>query len=169
MDEKASKFLTAETVSSAVCNGVLNYAAGWALFHSHSHIAVAGKGGAFQDSIGETFFVTSLSTLVPLLIARHRRRTGALPVRIDVPSVPADNPYLRSLAVGVIFTLAFTLCNYFLMPLLFPAGLSMHGELSFKTLYGTVLGALATFLILHRALREASQPGTLRSQSAPSA
>ncbi len=165
MDEKASKYLTAETASSAVCNAILNYASAWALFHTRTHVPVAGKGGLFQDSIGETFFVTWLSTLVPLLIARHRRRAGVLPVRRDVPSVPAGSPYWRSLAVGLLFALAFAACNYFLLPHLFPEGASLRDVLWYKTVYGTVLGAIATFLILHRALREADAPGSERKET----
>ncbi len=158
MDQKASKYLIVETASSAVCNAVLNYASAWALFHSRNHVNVAGKGGLFQDSLGETFFVVWLSTLIPLLIARHRRRAGFLPVRSDVPSVRADNAFLRSFAWGVLATIAFAICNYFLLPRLFPEGANLRGVLFFKTIYGTVLGAVATFLILHRALREASAP-----------
>ena len=169
MDQKASKYLTAETASSAVCNALLNYASAWALFHTRSHVAVAGKGGLFQDSIGETFFVTWLSTLVPLLIARFRRRAGTLPLRSDLPLVRADNPYLRSLAVGVLFTVAFALCNYVVMPNLFPNGVSLRGVLSFKTIYGTTLGALAPFLILRRALREEEVPASLANESVRSA
>ncbi len=165
MDQKASKYLTAETVSSAVSNAVLNYASAWALFHSHTHVNVAGKGGLFQDSLGETFFVVWLSTLIPLLIARHRRRSGNLPVRSDVPSVRADSAWLRSLAWGVLATIAFAICNYFLLPRLFPEGANLRGVLAFKTIYGTVLGAIATFLILHRALREASAPALVPNES----
>ena len=169
MDGKASKYLTVETISSGICNGVLNLLAGYAIFHAHSHVPLGGKGGVVQDSIGETFFVTALSTLVPLLIARSRRKAGHLPTRSDVPSVQAGNPYLRSFLVGVVFTAAFALCNAFLLPHLFPDGASLRGELSFKTIYGTVLGAIATFLILHRALRETGKPEMLRSESATSA
>ncbi len=169
MDGKASKYLTVETISSGICNGVLNLIAAYAIFHTHPHVPLDGKGGVVQDSIGETFFVTWLSTLVPLLIARSRRKAGHLPTRTDVPSVPAGNAYLRSFLVGLLFTAAFAVCNAFFLPRIFPGGASFRGELLFKTVYGTVLGAIATFLILHRALRETGQPGSLRSQSATGA
>jgi hypothetical protein len=154
MNEKAAKYLAVETVGSAVVNGILNFAAAFALFHGRGWVPVAGSVGLLRDLIGETFLVTGLSVLVSWLIARRRRRAGTLPVSTDWQPVPRRNLYLWSLIAGLVFTAVCMPCNVLLLPWMFPSGVSFHNVLAFKTLYGAVLGALATFLAVRRALHE---------------
>jgi hypothetical protein len=46
---KASKYLAVETAMSGFVNGILNFAAAFAIFHGRSRI-----GGLLRDTIGET-------------------------------------------------------------------------------------------------------------------
>ena len=154
MDVKASKYLVVETAMSGLCNAILNFAAAFAIFHGHSMTPATGPGSLLMDSIGETFFVTSLSVLVPSLIARHRRRAGTLPVADDRPQRAAGNLYVRAIAAGLIFTCVCIPCSWLSLPLIFPNGVSFGNVLLFKTLYGTVLGSIATWLALRKALNE---------------
>ena len=152
MRAEARKYLTVETTSSFVVNALLNYGPANLIFRNHPVVAMSGKGGMLQDSIGETFIVAFLSYLVPSLIARSRRTTGKLPVS-GIESKPQGNPYLRSLAVAAVFTAVLTGLNFLLLPKIFGDSVTLHTELMFKTFYGAVFGALASFLAIHRALQ----------------
>ena len=157
---EARKYLTVETTSSFVVNALLNYGPAYLIFRGHPFIPVAGHGGMFQDSIGETLIVTFLSYLTPSLIARSRRKAGTLPTS-GVEQRPGGNVYLRALAVGVIFTVILTALNALLLPKIFGSLVTLHTELMFKTFYGAVFGALASFLAVYRALHEVrSLPAT---------
>ena len=155
----ASQYLIVETVMSGLVNGILNLAAGYALFHRSGVVpATGGPRSLLRDSIGETFLVAALSFLVPSLIARHRRRAGTLPIssngrQAKRPSL-AGNLYVRALIIGLLFTCVLVPCNAFLLPRIFPEGVSFRNVLLFKTLYGIVLGSIATLLALRKALHE---------------
>jgi small-conductance mechanosensitive channel len=155
MDKKAAKYLAVETVGSAVVNGILNFAGAFAIFHGRSLVATGGPAGLSRDLIGETFLVAALSVLVPSLIARRRRRAGTLPITTGRRPKPAGNLYLRAIIAGLILTCVLAPCNAWLLPGIFPGGVSFRNVLLFKTLYGTILGAIATFLAVRRSLNEA--------------
>ena len=150
----STKYLAVETTMSGLCNAILNFASAYGLFHRHSHIPATGPGSLLRDSIGETFFVTFLSVLIPSLIARQRRRAGTLPLRKAMPAARAGNLYLRSFLAGLIVTAACVAANAVLLPRIFPDGVSLHNILLFKTVYGTIVGSIATFFALRRSLRE---------------
>jgi hypothetical protein len=153
---KPGQYLAMETVSSGLVNGLLNFAAAYAIFHAHSRIPTTGTGSLLQDSIGETFIVTTLSVLIPSLIARSRRRAGTLPVfGVNRPS-RESNLYVRAIVTGLIFTAVLVPCNWLLLPRIFPNGVSFANVLLFKTLYGAVVGSLATFLAVRKMLGELS-------------
>ena len=155
MHENASKYLVVETAMSALSNAILNFAAAYAIFHRRGRVPATGPKSLLMDLIGETFLVVALSMLVPWLIARHRRRAGTLPLLSNNGHVPKGNIYVRSIVVGLIFTCILVPCNALLLPRMFPNGVSFGSVLLFKTLYGTVFGAFATWLSLRRALNEA--------------
>ena len=155
MRAEARKYLTVETTSSFVVNALLNYGPAYLIFRNHPVVAMSGKGGMLQDSVGETFIVAFLSYLVPALISRRRRKTGKLPVS-GMESKPEGNAYLRALAVAAVFTAVLTGLNFLLLPRIFGGSVMLHTELVFKTFYGAVLGALASFLAIYRALQTVS-------------
>ncbi len=150
---EARKYLIVETISSFVVNGILNFLSAYLIFRHHPAVPVAGQGGMFQDSIGETLIVTFLSYLVPALIGRSRRRAGTLPASGSKPK-PSGNISLRALGIAVLFTLVLTGVNALLLPRSFGSVVTLHTELMFKTFYGAVVGALASLLAIHRALNE---------------
>ncbi|WP_260741635.1 hypothetical protein [Tunturiibacter lichenicola] len=154
MHGSASNYLAVETAMSGLCNGVLNLAAAFALFHGRDSVPATGPGSLLMDSIGETFLVTALSMSVPTLIARHRRRTGTLPTYVDRQTVASGNPYIRAIVMALLFTCFLVLCNAFILPRVFPNRVSFRNVLLFKTVYGAVLGSIATLLALYRALSE---------------
>ena len=153
MQAEAQKYLTVETVSSFIVNALLNYGPAYLIFRHHPVVAMQGKGGMFQDAIGETFIVTFLSYLVPSLIARSRRRSGKLPA-IYSPNKTLGNVYLRSFLVGLAFTLVLTALNAVLLPRIFGASVTLRTEILFKTFYGAAIGCCASFLAVRRALME---------------
>ena len=150
---KARKYLIAETLSSFVVNAILNFLPAYFIFRNHPVVPVNGHGGMFQDSIGAAFIVTFLSYLVPALIGRSRRRAGTLPIS-GLEGKTHSNVYLRALGLAVLFTIVLTGLNAVLMPRIFGLSVSLHTELAFKTIYGAVVGALASFLAILRALHE---------------
>ena len=150
---EARKYLVAETFGSFVVNAILNFLPAYAVFRNHPLVPVNGHGGMFQDSIGAAFIVTFLSYLVPALIGRSRRKAGTLPAS-GLPGKPHSNVYLRALGLAVVVTLVLTALDAFLMPRLFGSAVSLHTELTFKTIFGAVVGAFASFLAILRTLHE---------------
>ena len=134
-------------------NAILNLLPAYAIFHNHPVVPMQGRGGMVQDSIGETLIVTFLSYLVPALIGRSRRKAGTLPVA-GLEGKPLSNVYLRALGIALLFTVALTALNAFLLPRIFGSSVSLHTELTFKTLYGAVFGALASYLAILRTFHE---------------
>ena len=88
------------------------------------------------------------------MIARSRRRSGKLPVDTEAARQPARNPYLTSLVVGLLFTVVLVPLVYLIMPKVLPEGATLHDVLIWKTAYGAVIGAVASFLAITRALHE---------------
>ena len=154
MQAKAWQYLAVETASSWLCNGMLNFASAFAIFHGRTRIPATGLRGLVGDTIGETFIVTALSVLIPSLIARKRRRTGTLPVSGDGHTAPAGNLYVRAMVTALIFTCVCVPFNAFLLPRIFTDGVSFRNVLLFKTLYGAVIGSIATALAVRKALHE---------------
>lgn len=155
MHGKALKYLLVECVGSGIVNGILNLGAAYLLFHGRGPIPTGGSKGLIQDLIGETFLVTFLSYLVAALLARQRRRVGTLPATDGQRPPRAVNIYLWSFGVGLLFTLVLVPSNAWLLPRVFPDGLSFRQVLLFKTLFGAVFGSIATGLAISRALSEA--------------
>ena len=150
----ALKYLATECAGSFIVNGLLNLGFGYLLFHGRSQIPVGGPTGLLRDSIGEIFLVTGLSYLVAALISRRRGRAGTLP-RIEPGRAPSPgNLYLRSLIVGLVFTLIFCPLNAWLLPRTFPNGLSLQQLAWFKAITGAILGAMASYFAISRAFRE---------------
>ena len=120
-----------------------------------------GKGGMFQDSIGMTLIVTYLSYLVPVLIGRSRRKAGTLPV-----VEPRDKPAGQRLSAGAWrgrAVYAGADCLEFLYCCLasFGDSVSLRTEVLFKTFYGAIFGAFASYLAIQRTLHEAEAlPGS---------
>ena len=153
MHVSASKYIAAETVSSFIANAILNFVGAYLLFHARPIVPTGGEKGLCADLIGEAFIATFLSVLVPTLIARSRRRSGTLPADERATRKPG-NPYLFSLLVGLAFTAIAVPCEYLLLPRIYPSGATFHDVLLVKTVYGTLLGGIATYIALRRALIE---------------
>ena len=154
MNVKPGQYLAIETVSSGLVNGLLNFAAAYAIFHAHNRIPATGPASLLRDSIGETFIVSTLSVLIPSLIARSRRRAGTLPVFADRRASRKSNLYVRAIVTGLIFTCVLVPCNALSLPRMFPNGVSFANVLLFKTVFGAVVGSLATFLAVRKMLTE---------------
>jgi hypothetical protein len=150
----ALKYIIGESAASGVVNGILNAAAAYFLFHGRGLVPVAGPTGLVKDSIGETFLVVSLSYMVAALISRHRRRAGTLPTLGGSHATSPSNVYLWSFAMGIVFTCVLVPLNSLLLPRPFPNGLTFTEVTLFKTIYGAILGSIATLLAIRRALNE---------------
>ncbi len=158
MPVSLSKYLATETVSSAVSNALLNWLGALAVFHGRTLIPVSGPKGLVVDSIGQTFFVVSLSILIPSLLTRSRRRKGVLPpAPSSATPVKPGNLYLRSLIAGVLAAGVVVACNAVLLPRIFPADVSHSHAVLFKTVCGTVIGCIASALAISAVLRESAE------------
>jgi hypothetical protein len=154
MHETALKYIVGESAGSGVVNGILNAAAAYFLFHGRGLVAVTGPTGLVRDSIGETFLVVCLSYMAAALISRKRRRAGTLPTLGGGQATSSSNIYVWSFAMGIAFTCVLVPLNSLLLPHLFPNGLTFTQVTLFKTIYGAILGAVATLLAVRRALNE---------------
>ena len=154
MHNKALKYVIVESTGSGVVNGILNCAAAFLLFHGRGQIPIAGPLGLVRDLIGETFLVASLSYMAAALISRQRHRAGNLPTMRTGQAASPRNIYLWSLSLGILFTSVLVPMGGLLLPRAFPEGISFMNLVLFKTLLGAVLGSIATWLAIHRALSE---------------
>lgn len=148
------KYIIGESTASGVVNGILNAAAAYLLFHGRGLVPVAGSTGLARDLIGETFLVVSLSYMAAALISRHRRHAGTLPTLGGNRTTSPSNIYLWSFAMGIAFTCVLVPLNSLLLPHFFPSGLTFKEVTLFKTIYGAILGSIATLLAIRRALNE---------------
>ena len=155
MQGNALKYMLVESTGSGIVNGLLNFAAAYLLFRGRTLIPASGPVGLVRDSIGETFLVVSLSYMVAALISRQRRRAGTLPARPGAMRAPArGNIYLWSFGLGLVFTCVFVPLNALLLPRVSPNGFTLTQVILFKTIFGAVLGSIATLLAVNKALNE---------------
>ena len=161
MRAEARKYVIVETTGSFIVNAILNFLPAYAIFRNHPIVAIQGKGGMFQDSIGETLIVIFLSYLVPVLIGRNRRKAGTLPDS-GVHDKPAGTAWLRALGIAVLCTVVLTALNALLLPKVFGTSVSLWTEVWFKTIYGAVIGSFASYLAIERTLREAEALPSVR-------
>jgi hypothetical protein len=153
MQKEAQQYLTKETVASTICNAILNFGEAYAIFRTRSIVPTGGPAGLIRDLIGETFLAVGLSSLVPALITRHRRRMETLPTQeLNAPRI-TRNPYLIAIGMGLIATCVLMPLNAWLLPHAFPEGVSRFNVVLYKTLYGTILGGSATFLTVRSAVQ----------------
>ena len=164
MHGRAWKYVIVEGIGSAVVNGLLNLAAAYFLFRGRGIIPASGPVGLVRDSIGETFLVVSLSYMVAALMSRRRHRAGTLPVHGRPKHAPAPrNIYLLSFGLGLVFTCILGPLDALLLPRLRPNGFTLAEVISFKTIVGAVLGAIATSLAIVKALKDVHPPPQSRT------
>ena len=161
MQPKLSKYLATETIGSAIVNIITNSGFAYLIYHGRPRIPSLGHGGLIEDSIGQTFIITFLCFLIPSILTRKRRYAGTHSAFVlDSPApdgraaVKSRDLYLRSFIAGVVFTVIAWALNAFLMPRVFPDGLSFGHTVIYKTAYGVVVALIATALALSMVLRE---------------
>ena len=154
MQASKSRYLAKETFISFLCNGILNYAAAYLIFHAHRQVPIQGYGGVVQDLIGETLIATFLSYVVPAHATRKLRRAGTLSFAITSKPIRARNLYLQAFIAAIIFTCLLMPLNAWLIPRKYPTSVSLTCELWLKCIYGAVIGCIASLLAVSRTLRE---------------
>ncbi len=164
MHAKALKYIIIECTGSGVVNGLLNWGAAYLLFRGRAVIPAAGPTGLVRDLIGETFLVVSLSFMVAALISRQRSRAGTLPTLQRSHVASPANVYLWSFGLGILFTCVLVPLNELLLPRLSPNGFPLVEVILFKTIFGAVLGSIASLIAITKALFEVYPlPETLKS------
>ena len=143
-----------ESTGSGIVNALLNLAAAYLIFRGRGIVPASGPVGLVRDSIGETFLVVSLSYMVAALISRSRHRAGTLPTLGGVRTTSPGNIYLWSFGLGVVFTCVLVPLNALLLPRLFHSGFTLTQVILFKTIFGAVLGSIATLLAITKAFNE---------------
>ncbi|MEG3178867.1 hypothetical protein U1872_21780 [Sphingomonas sp. RB3P16] len=145
------RYVAAETGISVAINAVISIAIAWLAFGGSARILTA---ALIRDALPQSFMVALMGGLVPTLLTRLRRRAGVVagtgrPVPMLLKSVP-----VRIVLVAVIAAAVGVALHAVALPLLAPQGLSFGVAIVFKSLYGAMLAAFVTPVMLHFALAD---------------
>jgi hypothetical protein len=152
--------LIEQGLGAAVVNFVIDGAIGWLLFRGVDPVPFWGDPSIAADTIGTSFILAFLTTMIVTTLARSRVRGGVLTtitaarLRPRLLASLPRNTFLRALVLGA--TCAATAAPLMLLVLhLVGVDAMPHGAfLLFNASYAAVLGGLVTPLVAVAALAE---------------
>lgn len=145
------RYIAIETAISIAINTLISIGFVWLVFGGAAHVTVS---ALVRDAAPQSFMIALMSTIVPTLLTRKRRRA------VSIESLPGENPpLLRSLLVraplvAVIAALVGVALHAALLNVLTPDGLGFAATMVFKAMYGAALASIVTPIILRLALWE---------------
>ena len=147
------RFVLVETVVNSVVSGLLSAAFVWLVFGGRDVIPLWGMDGLAFDLVPTAFMITLMMTLGLTLFTRWRCRKGSAPVLSGRNRLPG-NVVLRALAMALIATVLLVPASVALLALLGPESWSYSAVMLFKIVYGVVLAAVITPIIVMGAMRD---------------
>jgi hypothetical protein len=153
---QAANIVLRETSISTIPNAVVSAGFVWLIFGSTAKIPLWGMDGLAFDLVPTTFMLTLMTTIALTLLMRKRLRDGAL-VRPDAGGRPLHlprNPVLRGLVLGLGLLLIFVPVSVAALSAIWQGDWTFAQVLTFKIVYGVIVGWVATPLVVLAALRE---------------
>jgi hypothetical protein len=152
-------YIERELLRGLAFNLVLSLAFTMLLFPEGLAIAMFGKDGIAADLVPTAFMLTLMGGLAMTLMTRKRVRDGVI-----VP-MPAEfsgriernlprNVLVRNLTVALGVTLVTVPMSVLMLWILGVESMSYHAYLGFKAVYGPLVGALSTAVVIKAALQD---------------
>jgi len=146
-------FLLEEAVGSIIVNLIINGAIAFLMFRGASRVPLWGQQSIAGDTIGTTFFLPLITTLIVTPLARRNVQAGrfeALEWARDVPSalqwLPAGT-FARGVVLGLLCTVIVAPLSVGALYALGVTDLGFWSFVTFKALFAAALGAPVTPLI----------------------
>jgi hypothetical protein len=147
------RFLAVETFVNAVVSGVLSAGFVVLVFGGRDIIPLWGMDGLAFDLIPTVFMITLMMTIGLTLFTRSRCRRGRAPLSRRASRLPG-NVLLRALLLAISATVLLVPASVGLLHLLGLQGWSYSAVMLFKIIYGVVLAAAITPVIVIGAMRD---------------
>lgn len=147
------RFVRNEVIVNSIISAVLSAGFVWLIFGGRPRAPLWGMDGVAFDFVPMTFAISFMMTLGLTLYTRKRAATGKAPILSSRPRLPRILP-ARMVANGLLMTL---LLVPLIVALLWLAGRRDYAYaeiMAMKMLYGAIVAAVVTPLIITEALRD---------------
>jgi len=142
-----------ETAVNAALSAVLSAGFVWLVFGGRNLVPLWGRDGVAFDQLPMTFMIAFMMTLGLTLYTRSRCAKGAAPRHAGGPPLPRWLP-LRALAIALLLTLVLVPASVGLLALSGKLDWRFVEVMALKIVYGAVVAAVATPLIVLGAMRD---------------
>ena len=162
MTDAHRRYLVIEQgVGAGIVNFVLNAVIAWLMFRSLDQVPLWGQSSIAGDTIGTTFFLPFLSTLIVTPLARQQIRNGRLPAvdwdcRASALRRLPRRTFVRGLALGLAGVLLVAPPSLYVLNAVHLEQLAFWPFIVFKATFAALLGAAVTPFIARRALEDMS-------------
>lgn len=144
------RYIAGEMALGAVINMVLSGAFVFLVFGGRADAPVAGWVGVAADAVPQSFMIALMSCIVPTVLTRRRLALGAVAPLAGRSRLPRSVS-LRAMLVAVIVAIVAGAVQAALLPITGDRW-SFATILSFKLIYGAVLGACVAGYAVRAAL-----------------
>lgn len=145
------RYLIVETAISVAINTVISIGFVYLAFGGQAQVATA---ALIPDAVPQSFMIALMSTVVPTMLTRRRRRAGLIEGHDNVvPDLLRSLP-VRALLFAVITAVAGFAASALLIGTLAPPQLPFAAVLTGKAVYGALLAAVVTPFALTLALAD---------------
>lgn len=158
MSSAHRRYLLEQGIGSGVFNLVLNAAIAWAMFRGMAAVPLWGQQSVAGDTIGTTFFLPFLTTVIAGRIVRGHVRNGRVPALAWAASslgrrLPKGLA-LRGAILGMACIVAVGLPATRALASLGVAQMSFGGFVAFKALFAAALATVVTPVIARASLAD---------------
>ncbi len=154
MDAAHRSYIRRETLIGIVLNTIVSAVFVWLMFRGLDAIGLWGMQGLAFDLVPTTFMITLMTTIALTFITRARLRDGSAPALAPRGWRPPAFPPVRGVLLGLAFTLALVPAAVGVLSLVWRRDWTFNEVLVFKMIYGAVLGAVVTPIVLRLALMD---------------
>ncbi len=148
------RFLAVEIVINAIASGILSAVFVWLMFGGVAQVPLWGMHGLAFDLVPTTFMITLMMTLGLTVFTRWRCATGRAPTCAGATRLPR-RLFWRALLLAVVLTLILVPPGIIALGMLGPDPWRYGSVMLFKIIYGVLLAAAITPIIVLAAMREA--------------
>lgn len=160
MQDVHRKFLWTQQAVSVLANAIISAVFVWLVFGGVERIGLWGAAGLAADLVPTTFMITMMMAIGLTLMTRNLIRKGNLPRVAEKSGLPR-NLLLRAPLLAFVATLILVPLTVATLSLLWSRDWTYIEVLIFKIIYGVVLGAIVTPIVIGAALRD--QPARAKS------
>lgn len=147
-------YIFKETLISSVANGIFSFIFAFIVFHNMDLIS---SHDVLIDVFPQSLFVTFFAVFVPTLLTRNRLKKEVIESLPYHQNRWPGNAFIRAVLLGISVAIVATLSHFLLFQVITVDSLSFNNLVTYKVVYGMLLGVLITPWALQLALSEFSQ------------